>query len=144
EREQLEDVAKPLTVDDAEESSDAESSSDDDGPVEVQRSRPDEAGERSDEEQARQDASSRTRDRIQRHREWEREGMRRYRPGPGRFSGSPGMAVSTPLPPQLLEKEVEAIANALRDNGPTDRRTLVRMVGARSWGPGAFGRAVRQ
>ena len=39
---------------------------------------------------------------------------------------------------------MEAIASALAEHGPMDRRELARVVGARYWGPGAFSGALRQ
>jgi MFS family permease len=62
----------------------------------------------------------------------------RYRPGPGSVSASPGMWPAVPSPPTPMEREVEAIVQALEQNGPTDRTALARIVGARYWGPGRF------
>jgi hypothetical protein len=81
---------------------------------------------------------------VQRRANRERTGLRRYRPGPGRFSGSPGIAVSSPLPPQALEQEIAAVRRALKDHGVTDRQELFRMVGARYWGPGVFREVLRE
>ncbi|PXY22660.1 MFS transporter [Prauserella muralis] len=45
---------------------------------------------------------------------------------------------------QALAHEIDAIDRALRAHGPTRRDVLGRMVGARYWGPGQFGRALRE
>jgi hypothetical protein len=50
------------------------------------------------------------------------------------------MWVSQTVPGGDLRREVDAIERALADrDGPTDRRELARVVGARFWGPGRFG-----
>ncbi len=103
-------------------------------------------GEREAEEDARErrrrsaERDRRTRARIARSR----AGLRRFRLGPGSVSGSPGMG----FPPRAasgeeLEREVDAIARALDEHGATGRRDLARLVGARYWGPGRFGAALR-
>ena len=69
---------------------------------------------------------------------------RRARFGPGWISSSPGMYVSTPIPAVLLAREVGRIERALAEHGTTDRATLSRYVGARSWGPGRYGAALRE
>jgi hypothetical protein len=45
---------------------------------------------------------------------------------------------------EALEREVDAIERALDEHGQTDRRALSRLVGARYWGPGRFGAALRE
>jgi MFS family permease len=75
------------------------------------------------------------------------EGEREEKPAPprpGRAHTSPGMWVSSPTVPVGFEREVAAIEVALaRRDGPTDRRELARLVGARFWGPGRFPAALR-
>jgi MFS family permease len=66
----------------------------------------------------------------------------RHRLGPGTTGSSPGMAVSAPIAAIALEREVDAIARALDDRGPTERRELARTVGAGFWGPGRFAAAL--
>jgi MFS family permease len=57
---------------------------------------------------------------------------------------SPGMAVSAPIGPVGLDREVEAIWRAVADrDGAIERRELARLVGARFWGPGRFGAALQ-
>jgi hypothetical protein len=43
-----------------------------------------------------------------------------------------------------LDREIEAVARALDEHGPTERRELWRLVGARYWGPGRFRAALRE
>jgi MFS family permease len=109
EQQSLEDIATPLTAQDAEGSEDAETSED-------TKPRTPTAGVA---------PPYRTR-------------RDRYRPGPGTVRSSPGMWASASVPPVPFDREVEAIVGALREHGPTDRTTLARMVGARRWGPGRF------
>jgi len=63
-----------------------------------------------------------------------REQARRYRLGPGRTSYSPGMAVSAPITEVEFSREVKRIEDALTEHGPTERRELAQLVGARFWG----------
>jgi hypothetical protein len=44
----------------------------------------------------------------------------------------------------MLEPQIEAIERALSETGPTDRRRLAQLVGARYWGPGRFGLALQE
>jgi hypothetical protein len=44
----------------------------------------------------------------------------------------------------VLDREVDAITDALRREGPADRRELARRVRARRWGPGRFSAALRE
>jgi MFS family permease len=67
---------------------------------------------------------------------------RRLRPGPG---ASPTIFGGEPAPPVPLVREVDAISQALTEHpGPVERGELARLVGARWWGPGRFGAALRQ
>jgi MFS family permease len=99
----LEDVAKPLTAQDAET---------DDG-----RDR-DEAAAPSAQRGERDLAGTAV------VRERERERRRRYRLGPGQTFYSPGMIFAGPITEVESEREVAAIEGALADGGPTDRREL--------------------
>ncbi len=54
------------------------------------------------------------------------------------------MATSVPVPAQQLDREIEIIERALEDQGPVPRDRLAELVGARFWGPGVFGRALRE
>ena len=132
EGESLEDVAKPLTAEDAEEDSGEDGGDSQDG---------DEA----DSQDSRDgEKAARRSERLRRQRQREATGWRRYRPGPGRAWGSPGMAASVSLPPQLLEHEIEMIEAAVAEHGRTERRELAELVGARYWGPGVFRQALRE
>jgi MFS family permease len=75
------------------------------------------------------------------------EGEAEPRPAPARPSraySSPGMWVASPIAAVGLEREVAAIEAALADrDGPTDRRELAVLVGARFWGPGRYPAALR-
>jgi MFS family permease len=57
---------------------------------------------------------------------------------------SPGMPVSEPTFAVDLGPEVGIIERALQEHGSANRRELRRRVGARYWGPGRFGAALRQ
>jgi MFS family permease len=70
----------------------------------------------------------------------EKARRRSYRPGPGapgiRYGGGHGAD-------PYLEREVKSIVNVLTQEGPLTARILYRDCGARFWGPGRFGQAVR-
>lgn len=71
-------------------------------------------------------------------------GLRRYLPGPGRLGTHPGVSLTPPVAEEVLDHEIVSIERALHDHGPTERAELARLVGARYWGPGVFGEALRQ
>jgi MFS family permease len=131
EQEQLEDVAKPLTAEEAET-----------GKL---------AGE--DDEGAADEPTGRERrwqERDERRSSQERSGGRRYRPGPGMGEAfySPGMlgtAVhSRPVPQTVLDREIDAIAAVVEEDGPLPREEIARRIGARRWGPGRFRNALAE
>ncbi|MEA2378054.1 MAG: hypothetical protein QOD13_1961 [Thermoleophilaceae bacterium] len=78
----------------------------------------------------------------------DRERSRRFLPGPGPTLYSPGMVGTAsrwaPTAEQDLDREIDAIARALDERGPTDRDELAALVGARYWGPGRFRAALRE
>jgi MFS family permease len=125
EQEPLEDVAKPLTAEEAEADGGA----------------PREAPE----------PARAARERVERRREWERGGRRRYRPGPssaGYPYWSPGL-VGTSLRTRdvsetTLDREIERIGQTVDEGGPVSREELERLVGGRRWGPGRFRRALAE
>ncbi len=127
EQTQLEDIAKPLTAEEAESGS--------------------LAGEDGS-EQAEDESERRWRERSDRRTRQERSGGRRYRPGPGDTFYSPGMVGtsirSRQASPRLLDREIDAIAEQLRREGPLRREELARRVGARRWGPGRFRNALAE
>ena len=89
----------------------------------------------------------RIRARIERRTARERQGLQRFRPGPGSSWHAPGMgatAVTSRDAPEVLDREIEALAGALEEHGTLDRRELARLVGARYWGPGRFRAALRE
>jgi hypothetical protein len=44
---------------------------------------------------------------------------------------------------RYLEREIDMLERAVREQGTLRRRELGRLVGCRYWGPGRFGRALR-
>ncbi len=143
EQESLEDVAKPLTAEEAEEGPEGEEDGEE-GERDGRRRREPVDGRR-----ASRDAARRMRERAERRRRREVTGLRRYRPGPGGSFYSPAM-VGTAVRSRpdrgerALDHEIDAIANALAGQGVADRRELARLVGARYWGPGRFRSALRE
>jgi MFS family permease len=125
EQQSLENIAKPLTAEEAEGVAPA----------------PRPEGPRED----------RIRERTAARREHESAGMQRFRPGPGTSFYSPGM-VGTMSPASRdaamadydLDREIEAIERALLERGPTGRNDLAVLVDARGWGPGRFRVALDQ
>ena len=110
EKQPLEDIAKPITAQEAEEGEGVE----------------DEEAKR-----AREKKESRHRARWER----ERAGLRRYRPGPGSASFSPFVGDPPPIPDQnRIDEEIALIAAALVEHGRLSREELGRQIGARYWG----------
>jgi MFS family permease len=106
----------------------------------IQRQRTDAAAR----ERRQREFEQRVRARIARRQAHEREGLRRFRPGPPTRAVPAWMAPSKPDDTMDLDREIEAIARALEEHGPTERRELSRLVGARYWGPGRFRVALRE
>jgi MFS family permease len=135
ERRSLEDIATPLTAEEAEEGWARERG--EIGPAEP-------ATRTAEEERILQRNASRTaRDRY---------GLRRIRPGPGRpgtyyspaMVGTAGTASRyAAMADRDLDREIENIARVLDRLGPTERRQLARELGARGWGPRRFDAALR-
>jgi hypothetical protein len=93
----------------------------------------------------------RIRQRTARQHERERRGARRLRPGTGSSFYSPGMVGTAGTTSRLaarareiLDREIEAIRQALDEHGAIDRDELRRLVEGGLWGPGRFQRAVRE
>jgi hypothetical protein len=114
----LEDIAKPITAEEAEREGAAE--------------RAPAPGE--DEVERRHRARS----------DWQRKGLRRYRPGPGTASFSPFFGQPPELREEWLDNEIEIIVRALEEHGELGREELARRIGARYWGPGRFRAALRE
>jgi MFS family permease len=89
-----------------------------------------------------------SRRRLARRQRRRREGARWLLPGPGATLYSPGMVGTAsrwvPTAEQDLDREVDEIARALDERGPTSRDELAELVGARYWGPGRFRAALRE
>ena len=109
--------------------------------VEDIQSRRAEAAER---ERRQHEFEERIRERIARRQAHEREGMRRFRPGPPALAVPAWMVSSSLDDADDLDREVAAISQALDEHGPTERRELARLIGARYWGPGRFRAALRE
>jgi MFS family permease len=123
----LENIAKPLTAEEAESGDLAGDGEDGD------------ADEPTDSERRWQQRDER---RVARQR------AQRYRPGPGPGDNfySPGM-LGTSLrtrtsSPAVQDEEIDAIVSALESSGPLSREELGRRVDARRWGPGRFREAL--
>jgi MFS family permease len=128
EQQSLENIAKPLTAEEADAEPPAPAA-------------------------AESDTELRIRNRSDRRRAQDRRGLRRVRPGPGRGStffspamvGSAGTASRYDASSQVaLDSEIAALVRTLLEYGPTRRRQLRRLAGADLWGPGRFGPALRQ
>jgi MFS family permease len=113
----LEDIAKPLTAEDAESQT----------PDSVEP-----AVGRESAEASATDGSARTGSRL--------------RPGPGSAGVyAPWPSVSSrDVPPEVSAKEVQGIVDYVRDMQPVGDIELHRAIGARRWGPGRFRSAVRE
>jgi MFS family permease len=138
EQAQLEDIAKPLTAEEAESGALPGDEGAADEPTAQER------------RHEREEQERRWSEREERRAARERSSGRRYRPGPGRGETfySPGMigtAVhSRSASPAVLDREIDAIAAALEQHGPMSRDMLAARVGARRWGPGRFRNALEE
>ncbi len=103
-----------------------------------------EAGRRRERDAARRAAEEELRERAARRRGRDQAGLRRYRPGPGLGPSAPVPAIADVSSGFGLDEHVEAIERALDEHGPTERRELEQLVGARYWGPGVFHDALRE
>jgi MFS family permease len=128
EQQSLENIARPLTAEEAE----AESEGREPAP------QPD-LGAR----------GARMAERRVRQSQRERAGGRRYAPGVGSSFYSPGMAGTggqnsrtAAMAEEAEDREIEEVSDALRVNGTMDRATLEKLVKGRAWGPGRFRRAL--
>lgn len=125
----LEDIARPLTADDADETK---------GAVEAKKTA--EAGASQgmgadgsvEPTTAVGDRQTRKRDRL--------------RPGPGSAGGyAPWPSVSSrDVPSEVSANEVQGIIDYVRDLQPVSETKLYRAIGARQWGPGRFRSSVRE
>ncbi|XRQ10324.1 MFS transporter [Actinomadura welshii] len=99
-------------------------------------------------QRAARERDERIRERVMRRERQRRAGWRRLMPGPGETFYSPGMLGTASRWSSdadiALDREVNAIAQALNEHGPTTRQELAGLVGARYWGPGRFRSALRE
>ncbi|HEX3802201.1 MAG TPA: MFS transporter [Solirubrobacteraceae bacterium] len=100
-------------------------------------------------ERERHERDERIRRRLAERQRRERAGLRRLRPGPGSSMYSPGMLGTATasrgyVAEEDLDREIDVIGRALDEHGATERADLARLVGARYWGPGRFGAALRE
>jgi MFS family permease len=134
EQRSLEDIARPLTAEEA----DAEPGQFPSGP----------------ETQDGRDRAARVSARNARRRAHDTAGVRRLRPGPGRNGSlfySPGMLGTAGTASRYaamadldLDREIEMLLRALEELGPIAGDDLAARVGARGWGPGRFRAALRE
>ncbi len=129
ERQALEDIAKPITAEEAERGTEREQGKAEEPEREPER----EPGKTEEPDHRHQDRLAR-----------ERAGLRRFRPGPGSASYSPFLPPLWQSNPAWLDREVEAIRAALAEHGQLTRAELAGRVGARYWGPGRYRVALRE
>jgi MFS family permease len=134
EQQSLENIARPLTAEEAEQA-------------------PAEGAAAADGTYPESDNEQRIRERVARQRHRDRTGLRRYRPGPGTGSSfySPGMfgsagtaSRSDASAAQALDGEIEAVKAELARHDQMQRDELERRIGGRGWGPGRFRAALRE
>ncbi len=133
----LEDLAQPLTSEDAAE---------DDGDQADSEHADTGDGARADTERegAEQEVARRHEARARRRRG--ETPTQRLRPGPGSSMYAPWMSASAPTGTldDLLDQEIESIADAIAEHGEMDTRSLRQAVGAHRWGPGRFRTALHE
>lgn len=128
----LEDIARPLTAEDAEGAESAAES----GAGQAGRAEQTEGPE-----QTEPASASETKMGAEAG-----PGRRRLRPGPGSAGVyAPWPSVSSrDVPPEVSANEVNGIIDFVRDMEPVGEVELYRAIGARRWGPGRFRAAVRE
>ncbi|MFD1547124.1 MFS transporter [Nonomuraea guangzhouensis] len=138
EQQSLENIARPLTAEEAEAQ-----------PAEHAAMIKDERERGMTRQEKLRDLERRDRTRLR--REHDSTGSRRFRLGPGSTFPSPGMLGTsgptsrfTAVSDEQLDREIELLVRALEEDGPADRQTLALRVHARAWGPGRFRVALRQ
>jgi hypothetical protein len=126
----LEDLALPLTADDAAGEAPGEA--------------PDRDHEDDERALARAERDTRIAERAERQRAAQAR-ARRYRPGPpAGWRGAWREPPTAGAPETALDHEIDSIARAVDENEPMTVRELHRAVGARYWGPGEFRKAMRE
>ncbi|WJY48764.1 MFS transporter [Streptomyces chengbuensis] len=142
EQQSLENIARPLTAEEA----DADARNEPSPAAVRERDLPE------DVRRAVRERQQRIADRKARRTQRERAGGLRCRPGTGTGSstrrglvGTAGTASRTSaMADQALDDEIEQVSQALAERGPTGREDLERIVGGRAWGPGRFHKALRE
>jgi MFS family permease len=131
EQRSLEDIAKPLTAEEAE----AEP-----GALPAEPETPEE-----------RERDERVQRRADRRRARETAGTRRFRPGPGGSFYSPGMLGTAGTTSRYaamgeydLDREIEQLERAIEELGPVDRDALETRVRGTRWGPRRFDAALRE
>jgi hypothetical protein len=64
------------------------------------------------------------------------------RSGPRIWAPRPGMTRAPSI--EVIDRYADRLVAALREQGPLDTGSLRAQVGARYWGPGVFGAALRR
>ncbi len=128
----LEDLAQPLTSEDADEGEQDQGSGD--------------AGQQAAQDDDSQRAATRARIAERTRRTAKDAQVHRLRPGPGRPMYAPWMSASAPTGglEDVLDREIETIVTAVNDLGPIEISHLQRTIGAKTWGPGRFRHALQQ
>ena len=136
EQAELEDIAQPLTAEEAEEGEAARRGRPRGRAAEARR-RGRRAGRRAPPSRERE---RRIADRAARRQAKARTGLRRFRPGPGSSMAGRGMSLvgDGAGEERALDREIEAIARALDEHGPTRRDELARDRRRPLLGPGPF------
>jgi MFS family permease len=124
EQRSLEDIAEPLT---AQEAGDGEGAA-------REQAEPAEDTERASIERRHRERAARR-----------RAGARRWRPGPGSTSFSPFFGHPATVREEWLDREIDLVAGVLeKAGGPLSREEIAKRVGARRWGPGRFRAAIAE
>ncbi len=136
----LENIAKPITVHDADEARRAASAATSAQPLGPASATTTGAAASAQETRARR--------RLDEQRARQARGLRRFRPGPGDVLYSPGMLGTASRwaasAEQDLDREIEAIGRAVADKGAVGRDELAALVGAKYWGPRRFAMALAE
>lgn len=145
----LEDLAQPLTVEDAEEEGEPDGADGAKGGKAQDHENDKDDGARTGDGHdgdARQATQERIAARQSRQREDATSGPRRYRPGPGETGGyAPWQSVSSRTDNSAaLDSEIEFLAKTVQEQGTLSERELYQAVGARYWGPGRYRPALRE
>ncbi|MDN6159067.1 MAG: hypothetical protein L0J13_14125, partial [Brevibacterium sp.] len=128
----LEDIARPLTAEDADEEAEE--------PTEDADTEAKETAEAGDQSAGTVQSTGAGEQKAPQSR------RQKLRPGPGSAGMySPWQSVSSrDVPPEVAGNEVQGIIDYVRDMQPVSETELYRAIGARRWGPGRFRSSVRE